>query len=70
MNAILYWLITKLFFFLESEELQARLKKLAAAAEENAYEELVKDITPSKSVEEPFSSYKDQIGFGLFSFIT
>lgn len=49
----------------KSEELQARLKKLEAAAEKKAYEELVKDIAPRKSVEEPFSSYKDQLGFGL-----
>ncbi|KAJ6347785.1 hypothetical protein OIU76_004302 [Salix suchowensis] len=34
-------------------------------AERNAYAELVKDITPRKNTDEPFSSYKDQIGFGL-----
>ncbi|KAL0421498.1 UNVERIFIED_CONTAM: hypothetical protein Slati_3172700 [Sesamum latifolium] len=48
-----------------SEELKLRLKKLEEAVERKAYEELVKDITPRKSVEEPFSSYKDQLGFGL-----
>lgn len=44
-----------------------RLKKLEEAAERKAYQELVKDITPRKSVEEPFSSYKDQLGFGKFA---
>ena len=33
-------------------------------AERNAYEELVKDITPKKTADEPFASYKDQLGFG------
>lgn len=51
---------------MKSAELQARLKKLSEAAERKEYDELVKDITPKKSVEEPFSSYKDQVGFGLF----
>lgn len=54
---------------MESEELQARLRKLEEAAEKKAYEELVKDIAPRKTVEEPFSSYKDQIGFGQFSYL-
>ncbi|XP_059642930.1 uncharacterized protein LOC132284818 [Cornus florida] len=49
----------------KSEELKARLRKLAEAAERNAYAELVKDITPRKSETEPFSSYKDQLGFGI-----
>ncbi|KAI3453392.1 hypothetical protein Pfo_010055 [Paulownia fortunei] len=48
----------------KSEELKVRLKKLEEAAERKAYDELVKDITPRKGVEEPFSSYKDQLGFG------
>ena len=48
----------------QSEELKQRLKKLADMAERNAYEELVKDITPRKTANEPFSSYKDQLGFG------
>ncbi|KAB1215983.1 hypothetical protein CJ030_MR4G023615 [Morella rubra] len=47
----------------KSEELKARLTKLAELAERNAYQELVKDITPKKDAE-PFSSYKDQLGFG------
>ncbi|CAK9173409.1 unnamed protein product [Ilex paraguariensis] len=47
----------------KSEELKARLRKLAEVAERNAYEELVKDITPKKSADEPFSAYKDQLGF-------
>lgn len=58
-----------LFFVWKSEELQSRLKKLATVAEKKEYEELVKDITPKKAVEEPFSSYKDQLGFGQFSSI-
>jgi hypothetical protein len=38
--------------------------KLREIAERKEYAELVKDITPKKQVEEPFSSYKDQLGFG------
>ncbi|KAJ6415540.1 hypothetical protein OIU84_004355 [Salix udensis] len=49
----------------KSEELKVRLRKLEEMAERNAYAELVKDITPRKNTDEPFSSYKDQIGFGL-----
>lgn len=49
---------------MKSEELKARLKKLEDIAERKAYQELVKDITPPKDVQEPFSSYKDQLGFG------
>ncbi|KAJ4747282.1 ER-based factor for assembly of V-ATPase [Rhynchospora pubera] len=49
----------------KSEELKARLKKLAELAEQREYAELVKDVTPKKDNTEPFSSYKDQIGFGL-----
>ena len=42
---------------------------MADMAERNAYAELVKDITPKKVDTEPFSSYKDRIGFGkLYSF--
>ncbi|ONK71948.1 uncharacterized protein A4U43_C04F14050 [Asparagus officinalis] len=49
----------------KSEELKARLRKLEELAERKAYAELVKDITPKKGTDEPFSSYKDQIGFGI-----
>ncbi|EFH42205.1 hypothetical protein ARALYDRAFT_918360 [Arabidopsis lyrata subsp. lyrata] len=49
----------------KSEELKMRLLKLKEIAERKEYAELVKDITPKKQVEEPFSSYKDQLGFGL-----
>uniref|UniRef100_A0A803LU04 Uncharacterized protein n=1 Tax=Chenopodium quinoa TaxID=63459 RepID=A0A803LU04_CHEQI len=49
---------------IKSEELKARLKKLEELAERKAYAELVKDITP-KEPNEPFSTYKDQLGFGL-----
>ncbi|KAG2280717.1 hypothetical protein Bca4012_049143 [Brassica carinata] len=48
----------------KSEELKLRLLKLRDIAERKEYAELVKDITPRKQ-EEPFSSYKDQLGFGL-----
>lgn len=44
----------------------ARLRKLEEMAERKAYAELVKDITPRKNTDEPFSSYKDQMGFGQF----
>ncbi|KAL4631945.1 hypothetical protein ACB092_04G016100 [Castanea dentata] len=50
----------------KSEELKARLKKLEELAEKKAYAELVKDITPKKDDSEPFSSYKDQLGFEFF----
>ncbi|XP_058085105.1 uncharacterized protein LOC131232699 isoform X2 [Magnolia sinica] len=46
----------------KSEELKERLRKLAELAEKNEYEELVKDIKPRKGNDEPFSSYKDQLG--------
>ncbi|KNA22476.1 hypothetical protein SOVF_033750 [Spinacia oleracea] len=49
-------------FGVKSEELKARLRKLEELAERKAYAELVKDITPKKP-NEPFSSYKDQLGF-------
>ncbi|XP_061347078.1 uncharacterized protein LOC133292648 [Gastrolobium bilobum] len=54
----------------KSEELKARLKKLEDLAERKAYQELVKDIAPKNDVEEPFSSYKDQLGFGLHVVVT
>ena len=53
---------------MKSEELKARLEKLQDLAERKAYQELVKDVAPKKDVEEPFSSYKDQLGFGKFLF--
>lgn len=55
-----------IFFLLvfKSDELKARLRKLAERAERNEYRELVKDIMPKNETIEPFSSYKDQIGFG------
>jgi hypothetical protein len=55
-------------FGVKSEELKARLKKLQDLAERKAYQELVKDIAPKEVVQEPFSSYKDQLGFGNFFF--
>lgn len=55
---------------LKSEELKARLRQLAERAERDEYRELVKDILPKSSVTEPFSSYKDQLGFGKNFFST
>lgn len=55
---------------LKSEELKARLRQLAERAERDEYRELVKDILPKSSATEPFSSYKDQLGFGKFFFST
>ncbi|KAJ0970778.1 hypothetical protein J5N97_018737 [Dioscorea zingiberensis] len=49
----------------KSEELKERLRKLEELAERKAYADLVKDIAPKKETVEPFSSYKDQIGFGM-----
>ncbi|KAK6246634.1 ATPase [Theobroma cacao] len=49
----------------KSEELKQRLRKLKEIAERKEYEDLVKDITPKKDLNEPFSNYKDQLGFGL-----
>ncbi|KAL6979887.1 hypothetical protein U1Q18_021543 [Sarracenia purpurea var. burkii] len=54
----------------KSEELKARLRKLEEVAERKAYQELVKDITPKMGTDEPFSSYKDQLGFGLHVVVT
>ncbi|KAI3505363.1 hypothetical protein L1887_27470 [Cichorium endivia] len=54
----------------KSEELKARLRKLEEVAERKAYKELVKDITPRREETEPFSSYKDQLGFGLHVALT
>ncbi|KAJ9549722.1 hypothetical protein OSB04_022265 [Centaurea solstitialis] len=53
----------------KSEELKARLRKLEEVAERKEYKELVKDIT-RKAESEPFSSYKDQLGFGLHVALT
>ncbi|KAI3956893.1 hypothetical protein MKX01_000927 [Papaver californicum] len=54
----------------KSKELQERLKKLSDLAERREYKELVKDITPVEQTDEPFSSYKDQVGFGLHVAVT
>lgn len=55
----------------KSEELKARLRKLQEVADRKAYAELVKDIAPRKGTDvEPFSSYKDQLGFGLHVVVT
>ncbi|KAL4565297.1 hypothetical protein LXL04_029385 [Taraxacum kok-saghyz] len=54
----------------KSEELKARLRKYEEIAERKAYKELVKDITPKREESEPFSSYKDQLGFGLHVALT
>uniref|UniRef100_A0A0D9XMV7 Uncharacterized protein n=1 Tax=Leersia perrieri TaxID=77586 RepID=A0A0D9XMV7_9ORYZ len=50
----------------KSDELKARLDKLREMQERREYAELVRDVAPAKEdTPEPFSSYKDQIGFGL-----
>ncbi|XVE57419.1 hypothetical protein DITRI_Ditri04bG0089500 [Diplodiscus trichospermus] len=54
----------------KSEELKERLRKLKEIAERKDYQELVKDITPKKDFNEPFSTYKDQLGFGLHAGLT
>ncbi|KAK6926608.1 hypothetical protein RJ641_008327 [Dillenia turbinata] len=48
---------------MNSEELKVRSRKLVDKAERKEYEELVQDITLRKEVAEPFSSYRDYIGF-------
>ncbi|XP_044971561.1 uncharacterized protein LOC123436370 [Hordeum vulgare subsp. vulgare] len=49
----------------KSDELKARLEKLREMQERKEYAELVKDVAPKEENTEPFSSYKDQLGFGL-----
>uniref|UniRef100_A0A1D1Y9E8 Retinoblastoma-related protein 1 n=1 Tax=Anthurium amnicola TaxID=1678845 RepID=A0A1D1Y9E8_9ARAE len=49
----------------KSEELKERLKKLSEMAERKTYQELIRDIMPKEEPAEPFSTYKDQLGFGL-----
>lgn len=53
-------------FGLQSDELKARLEKLREIQERKEYAELVRDVAPPSKDDapEPFSSYKDQIGFG------
>jgi hypothetical protein len=48
----------------QSDELKARLEKLREMQERREYAELVKDVAPKEDTTEPFSSYKDQLGFG------
>ncbi|KAF3792961.1 hypothetical protein EJ110_NYTH02076 [Nymphaea thermarum] len=52
------------------DELKERLMKLAELEERKAYDALIEDIAPKKDIEEPFSSYKDQLGFGLHVVVT
>ncbi|GLU05397.1 hypothetical protein SLE2022_224990 [Rubroshorea leprosula] len=47
----------------KSEELKARLRKLAELGE-------FKDIAPKKNMNEPFSTYKDQLAFGFHVVLT
>uniref|UniRef100_A0A0E0JXJ6 Uncharacterized protein n=1 Tax=Oryza punctata TaxID=4537 RepID=A0A0E0JXJ6_ORYPU len=50
----------------KSDELKARLDKLREMQERKEYADLVRDVAPpAKDSPELFSSYKDQIGFGL-----
>jgi len=53
---------------LQSAELKARLEKLREVQERKEYAELVRDVAPPSKDDapEPFSSYKDQIGFGTY----
>lgn len=53
---------------LQSDELKARLEKLRETQERKEYAELVRDVAPPTKDDspEPFSSYKDQIGFGIY----
>ena len=50
----------------QSDELKARLEKLREMQERREYAELVKDVAPKEDNTEPFSSYKDQLGFGTY----
>ncbi|CAM6121538.1 unnamed protein product [Calypogeia fissa] len=54
----------------KSEELKARLKKLQELADKKQYDELVHDITKHTIEPEYFSSFKDQLGFGLHVVLT
>ncbi|KAF0930826.1 hypothetical protein E2562_035403 [Oryza meyeriana var. granulata] len=49
----------------KSDELKARLDKFREMQERREYADLVRDVAPAEDNPEPFSSYKDQIGFGL-----
>ncbi|KAH7426351.1 hypothetical protein KP509_11G097800 [Ceratopteris richardii] len=50
----------------KSDELKARLARLQEIAERNAYQDLVKDVIPKQDEEfEYFSTYKNQLGFGV-----
>ncbi|KQJ97959.1 uncharacterized protein LOC100838611 [Brachypodium distachyon] len=49
----------------KSDELKARLEKLREMQERKEYADLVRDVAPKEDNSEPFSSYKDQLGFGL-----
>ena len=53
---------------MQSDELKARLEKLREIQERKEYAELVRDVAPPSKDDapEPFSSYKDQIGFGTY----
>lgn len=56
---------------MQSAELKARLEKLREIQERKEYAELVRDVAPPSKDDapEPFSSYKDQIGFGTYTSI-
>ena len=47
--------------------MKAKLRKLDELAQRKAYAEFVKDITPNKGTDEPFSLYEDQIEFSMNS---
>ncbi|KAJ7155003.1 hypothetical protein O6H91_14G006800 [Diphasiastrum complanatum] len=54
----------------KSQELKERLQKLQEEADWKEYKELVKDVAGHTEDELPFSSYKDQLGFGLHVVVT
>uniref|UniRef100_A0A0D6R5B2 ATPase, vacuolar ER assembly factor, Vma12 n=1 Tax=Araucaria cunninghamii TaxID=56994 RepID=A0A0D6R5B2_ARACU len=49
----------------KSKELKERLQRLQEMADRKAYDALVRDVTLKEEDKEYFSSYKDQLGFGL-----
>ncbi|XP_022735261.1 uncharacterized protein LOC111288580 [Durio zibethinus] len=53
-----------------TEELRERSWKLKEIAEREEYQKLVKVIALKKDFNEPFSTYKDQLGFGLHVALT
>ncbi|CAI9095329.1 OLC1v1031258C1 [Oldenlandia corymbosa var. corymbosa] len=63
-------LLTRSNFHFTSPVPREKVEETVGSGREERYAELVKDITPKKSMEDPFSSYKDQLGFGLHVVVT